>query len=385
MVNNTTHTFDVIIVGAGPAGTACALALKNSGLRVAMLDKAKFPRDKVCGDAIPGRAVRVLRDISPQLMQEFHDFKAKCFTARTEFFVNTHKSIEVKWISEAYTCARLDFDNRLFEMVGEHTDTTIFEEIKPTDVIRHENGIEVICAKQKMTFRAPIVIGCDGAHSIVQKKLTDFKVDLQHYGGAVRAYYENVQDLEMDKTEVYATTQYLPGYFWVFPLPENRANVGFGMLSKHISQKRLNLKSIFFDFIETHPVLRRKFADSNLLGKVQGFGLPFGSQKVQVSGDRFLLTGDAASLIDPASGDGIGNAMWSAKLAAEQTIACFEANRFDAAFVQTYEQQLYAKLWSELRRRAWAQRIATQWPWLLDVGIVACQNRLVKRLLHRMM
>lgn len=385
MKEQSTYTHDVLIIGAGPAGAACALALKDSGLNVAMLDKAQFPRDKVCGDAIPGRAVRILGEISPQLMQEFRDFPKKCFTARTEFFVNNHKSIEVRWVSQAYTCARMDFDNRLVEMVQQHTNADLFQQTTPTEILRTEEGIKVSCAKQNRTFHAPILVGCDGAHSLVQKMLTDFKVDLNHYGGAVRAYYKNVQDLESDKTEVYSLTKYLPGYFWVFPLPDNMANVGFGMLSKHISEKRLNLKTIFFDFIETHPVLRRKFAGSELVGKLQGFGLPFGSQKIQVSGERFLLAGDAASLIDPASGDGIGNAMLSGKLAAEKIMACFEANRFDAPFMKSYDEQLYAKLWTELRRRAWAQRITTRLPWLLDVGAVVCQNSTIKRLLHKAM
>jgi len=382
---SASYTHDILIIGAGPAGSACALALKDSGLKTALLDKARFPRDKVCGDAIPGRAVRVLREISLELAQEFDRFPQKCFTARTEFFVNHHKSMELRWVQQAYTCARLDFDNQLVEMVQAHTDIDFFQETMPTEILQDEAGVTVCCEKQGLTLKAPLIIGCDGAHSIVRKTFTGFKMDLHHYGGAVRAYYKNVKFLEPDKTEVYVLSKYLPGYFWVFPLPGNRANAGFGMLSKHISEKRLNLKKLFFEFIAHHPLLKEKFATSEMEGTLQGFGLPFGSQKVQVSGERFMLTGDAASLIDPATGDGIGNAMWSGQLAARQAQACFEHHRFDVEFMKAYEKQLYQKLWPELRKRALAQRVATRFPWMLDVGVIACQNSLIKRLFHKVM
>src|SRR5256885_5924341 len=103
-----TKNYDVIIVGAGPAGCACSLALKDSGLKVAVLEKHEFPRDKVCGDAIPGRAIKTLKSISPQFSTAFTHFRKKYYTKKTHIHFNG-EILQLNWIGEAYTCARLEF------------------------------------------------------------------------------------------------------------------------------------------------------------------------------------------------------------------------------------------------------------------------------------
>lgn len=360
--------YDVAIVGAGPAGCTVALALRDAGLEVLLLDRAEFPRDKVCGDAIPGRALKVLEKLDPKYVTDFDALPKKCYTKRTEFWANDKRHVEIRWVNKAFTCARLDFDNQLFELVKKYTKTEIIENCALKNIRQESDRVVLDCNKTRH-FQAKIAIGCDGAHSIVNKQLTDYKVDLLHYGGALRAYYSNVQGMDEHCTEVYMQKEHLPGYFWLFPLPNGRANVGFGMRSDYISEHRINLKTAFHQFIEASPILSEKLKSATLDGKIVGFGLPFGSQKVQVSGERFLLTGDAASLIDPSTGDGIGNAMLSGRVAAEQIQAAFAENRFDADFLKAYDKALYDKLWAELRLRAFAQRAVGRFPWLLDVGI----------------
>ncbi len=86
MKNQTVlRKYDVIIVGAGPAGCACALTLRDTDLKVALFDKKSFPRDKVCGDAIPGRAIKTLKDISPDFAAAFQKFAKKCRTSNFIF------------------------------------------------------------------------------------------------------------------------------------------------------------------------------------------------------------------------------------------------------------------------------------------------------------
>src|SRR5580693_6467792 len=102
--------YDVAIIGAGPAGCSCALALKDSGLKVALLDKQSFPRDKVCGDAIPGRAIKTLKSIDPAYETAFRAFSKKCETKSTSFFYKG-RQLTFNWVGNAYTCARMDFDD----------------------------------------------------------------------------------------------------------------------------------------------------------------------------------------------------------------------------------------------------------------------------------
>ena len=374
--------YDIAIIGGGPAGTTCALALKNSGLKVVLLEKATFPRDKVCGDAIPGLAVKTLRQISPQYAEKLAALPEKHLTKRTRFWLNDKRKVELSWVNPAYTCKRIDFDQQLFEWTKAEQGIEVYENCNVQHLAYEADGVTIQCANQ-LTFHVKMVVGADGAQSIVNKQLTDFKVDLQHYGGAIRAYYLQVEGLETDCTEVYISKKHLPGYFWLFPLPNQQANAGFGMLSEHISKHRINLKEAFYRFIEASPMLQDKLKNSTLDGKIVGFGLPFGSKQVQVSGAHFLLLGDAASLVDPVTGEGIGNAVYSGKLAAEHLLECFKQQRFDAIFNESYKQKLYAYFGTEFRQRTFLQRSFTKFPWLLDVGMVLGNTPIVKDYLKK--
>jgi flavin-dependent dehydrogenase len=161
------------------------------------------------------------------------------------------------------------------------------------------------------------------------------------------------------------------------------ANVGFGMLSSEIAKRKINLKKTFYEFIERTPELKMRFSDSVQTGDLEGFGLPLGSKKNMISGDHFMLTGDAASLIDPISGDGIGNAMISGKLAAEQAIRCLEDRIFTAGAMKLYETELNASIGDELRTHYNAQRMLSKMPILLDLVFLACKNPTLKEVIRR--
>src|SRR5690606_11571017 len=112
------------------------------------------------------------------------------------------------------------------------------------------------------------------------------------------------------------------------PLPGGYANVGVGMLSETVSQKKINLKKEMLRIIETHPEFKQRFAGAELMGDIKGYGLPLGSKKRVISGDNYMLVGDAASLIDPFTGEGISNAMISGRWAATQAELCLQQQIF---------------------------------------------------------
>jgi len=373
--------YDIIIAGAGPAGCACALQLKDAGLKVALLDKEAFPRDKVCGDAIPGRAVKVLKSISPAFAKAFSDFPEKCATRKTQLNFKGKRS-EFTWVLEAYTCARMEFDNFLFTLVKENTATHIFTNTQIAEVDVHDGGVTAKL-KDGRQMKAAILIGADGAHSVIAKQLTARTLDREHHIGSVRAYYKNVTNLKSDITELYFDKRYLPSYLWVFPLPNNTCNVGFGMLSSEIVKQKINIKKTFYDFISGTPELAARFKDAEQVGGLEGFGLPLGSKRVPMSGKRFMLAGDAASLIDPFSGDGIGNAMVSGQAAALQAIKCFQQKNFDPAFMLQYDAAVHNRLGKELKTHTIAQRALSRMPSLLDILFAATRNKVLKKRLQK--
>ena len=379
--NEVIH-YDAVIIGAGPAGCACALALKDSGLKVAIIDKQAFPRDKVCGDAIPGRAIKTLGIIDPEFEKAFKSFPKKEETKKTVLFYKGNQ-LTFNWVRPAYTCTRMEFDNFLLTLVKENTATDIYLNTEPGKLIISENNITIPLKGSDTIISAKILIGADGTHSAVGRQLTNKTLDRKHHVGSVRAYYRNVAGCNADTTEIYFDKQFLPSYLWVFPLPDNRVNAGFGMLSSEIAKRKVNLRNTFYAFIDRVPELNQKFKHATRVGDLEGFGLPLGSNITTLSGSRFMLAGDAASLIDPISGDGIGNAMLSGRLAAEQVVSCCKQQEYTAAFMQQYDVALLHAIGKELKTRYWVQRLLSAMPFLLDIVFLAGRNKFLKKLIQK--
>jgi len=119
-------------------------------------------------------------------------------------------------------------------------------------------------------------------------------------------------------------------------------------LSQYISKKKVNLKKLMEEVLESKQ-FKARFENAELEGKILGLGLPLGSKKRTLSGNRFMLTGDSGSLIDPFTGEGIGNAMYSGKWAAEQAKICLEENDFSATKLAAYDKLVYKKLGKEFQ------------------------------------
>lgn len=357
-------SFDIVIVGGGPAGSTCALALRESGLRVALLDKAQFPRDKICGDAIPGRAIKVLEAVAPERYAAIAAHPDAFWRAqRTRIFVGQRGSFYQNWVNEAYTARRIDWDNFLLEGVRTTTSTTLVEGVHITEVEQVAGGLRV--SDGQRAWQAPIVIGADGAQSRLNRLLTQDKTDLDHHIAAVRGYYTGVTGLNTDTTEIYVHADFPAAYFWVFPVGETTANVGVGMLSSRIARDGVKLRQLLEAWPKRVPALAERLDNAQLEGRVQGFGLPIGSKRRPNYGDHFMLVGDAAGLIDPLGGHGIDTAMLSGQYAAQRAIAAHQVQDFSAGFLAGYNERLYAQLGASFDQRNRAMRFFNRYPKLL--------------------
>jgi geranylgeranyl reductase family protein len=360
--------FDVIIVGAGPAGTATSISLQTSGLSVALLDKACFPRDKICGDALSVDVVNQLKILSPLLSREFETVdKVSSYGVRIfspdgnhidiPFFYNGQKA-------SGYISQRMNFDHFLVKHLTNVPNVTFVEKCEVFSVERKEDFVQL--ETNMGTFSADMVVGSDGAHSIIGKKLQNTKIDKNHYSAGLRVYYEGVTSFHPENfIELHFFRDILPGYLWIFPLPDNRANVGIGMLSSVVSRKRINLREILDKLLSTDERFSNRFQFAKALETVKGFGLPLGSKQRQLSGDRFLLTGDAASLIDPFSGEGIANAIRSGRVAASHIVKCFQKKDFSGSFNLEYDGEIYRRMRKELQLSRRMQKLC-RYPFLLD-------------------
>lgn len=375
--------YDIIICGAGPAGTSAALALENSGLKIALLDKYDFPRDKICGDFVAAKGIRELLKIKPELKPRIENYPQKATNKSTQLFVGNLDPLHLDWVLTSYTIKREEFDNLLLEEVLKAGKVDFYPNNGAKKIKYTNSGVEVQTAGGER-FLAKMIIGADGAHSQVSKSLAGYKIDRDHYGGSVRAYYSGVENITESINEVYVHKDVVPGYFWLFPVSPTEANVGLGMHSTHITKNKVNLKELFYEFIETSPALQSKLGNAEMEGKLEGFGLPFYSKKYTVSGDGFLLVGDAASLIDPTNGEGIMPAIISGNMAAQHIIKCFEQNRFDADFNLAYAFELHGKYWKEMRMKAWlVKHFADKTKLLNALAYVCVKSPFIKRRLQK--
>ncbi|HXD92166.1 MAG TPA: geranylgeranyl reductase family protein [Bacteroidia bacterium] len=357
--------FDVIICGAGPAGTTCALALGSSGLKVALVDKSNFPRDKICGDAIAAYVPKVLSTINPNYVKALADFTEKEKVNTIRIVSPNTKALDISYGVDGFISTRVHFDNFLLNLVKQLANVKLFLNTAILDVVANEKEAYVILAND-IKLEAALIIGCDGEQGITRKKFTQTQLDPKHHAAAVRAYFKNVKGIPESTFELHFIDNVVPGYFWIFPLPNNEANVGLGIVSKSVAAKKLNLRQEMQRIIETNPYIKERFAGAEMISKIEGYGLPLGSRKTTISGDRFMLCGDAASLIDPLTGEGIGQAIISGRYAGWQAKKCFEQNNFSASFMKEYDKTVYDKLWKEHRRNYFIRELIINKPRLFN-------------------
>jgi menaquinone-9 beta-reductase len=369
--------FDAVIVGAGPAGSSCAIKLAQSGLKVALLDKSTFPRDKTCGDALSTDVVNQLPMLSETLAADFATFTKKLPSYGVKIFSPDHRYIDIPFInkgnkSNGFISERIHFDNFLFQHVKSYSNIHVFENCTVNKAEVKSEKVHV--ATSLGEFTCEIVVGADGAHSVVSKYLSNIKVEKKHYSAGLRIYYEGVSSFHNENfIELHFFKDILPGYLWIFPLADNKANVGIGMLSSTVSKKKVNLKETLQTLLQTHPHIKERFKNAKPLETVKGYGLPLGSKKRNISGERFLLTGDAAALIDPFSGEGIGNAIRSGRVAADHIKRCFDENNFSASFNKAYDKEIYKRMWNEFKISRTLQWL-TNFPLLFNFVINRANN-----------
>lgn len=371
--------YDIAIIGAGPAGSSAALALKDSKANILVCDKDQFPRPKICGDGLCDRSINVLRALSDEYYQEFiSEFNPLPVKKTSLVYKGKHHILSFK--NFGYTCKREEFDAFLYTRIQRDCPHITLQNTEIRDVETIPNGIR-LTDSQGNTYNTHMLIVANGAKSHIAAKLQNKAWKKEENGVAVRAYYENVADLTPDTIELHYAKKYFPGYFWVFPIGENMANVGFGYHMKDSSIQQESIQNIFHEWIQNDPHLRARFSEARMVSSLQGGLIPYNKNDFSSTGDSYIITGDAASLIDPISGGGIGSAMLSGYLAAKTAQDGFEAKNYSYEITKQYEQLLTNRIEKEIRVRNKLQNTISNQPWLLDVlAFAAKSSRLLQKI-----
>jgi geranylgeranyl reductase family protein len=385
---STLHS-PVLILGGGPGGSAAALQLAKRGVPAVLVEKAVFPRDKVCGDALSGKVMRTLERLDPTLAAQVNANARRMPSWGVVFVAPGGKALRVPFsretgIGEApgAILPRLDFDHILFQKVKatpgitvlEGTAAKVFERKKGGWLVTLEGGDRSSNNDQRSTnndqrttrIATSLILDASGANSHFARHVAGLGMEPRHHAAGVRAYYTGVKDLDPQGfIELIFLKELLPGYLWVFPLPGGRANVGLGLRSDVVRKRRVDLKAVLLKLLAEHPSLKERFADATLDGPVQGMGLPLASKRRKLSGDGYLLIGDAGHLIDPFTGEGISHAMISGVHAADVAHEMLARTDISAGAAKQYDRRVWKRLGQELTISTRLQQLADK-PWLFD-------------------
>lgn len=388
--------YDLVIVGGGPSGATAALYAQRAGLKTCLVDKATFPRDKICGDALSGKVVSILHELN--LLEKIAQLPGAAIhevvfgspdhvQARVDLRRYDHRDLLTgkEMPMEGFVIRREVLDAFLFEEARGAVDTCL-EGFAVREVLK--DGAQVVGVLGEVDgetreIRGRVVLGCDGFNSVVARKVGLYKHDSHHWVVALRCYYENVVELT-DQIELHFVEEVLPGYFWVFPLDNGQANVGIGMRHDVLKKKKIDLKAALQTVIE-RPPFKARFEHAKPLEEPVGWNLPVGSTRRKSYTDGCLLLGDAAGLIDPFTGEGIGNALYSARFAVETAKEAIAAHDVSASFLKRYEDGLWDTIGDELATSTRMQRLGCWKPLLNFTVNKAAHNDKVRDLICGMM
>jgi geranylgeranyl reductase family protein len=334
------HDADVIVVGAGPSGATAAYYLAQAGLDVLLIEKSRFPRDKVCGDGLTPRAVKSLVAMGIDVSEEAGWLRNKGLRViggglRLELpwpelssypgygLVRTRASLDEMLARRAQAAGAkllegttvtgplLDDDGRIAGVTAQAD-----AEEDPGSKTDHSERSGVPAPSK--TYRARVVIAADGNSSRLSVAMGLQKRDDRPLGVAVRTYYKSPRhddDYLESWLDLWDGDRLLPGYGWIFGMGDGTSNVGLGLLNTSTAFGHTDYRSLLKRWLRSMPE-EWGYVEENRTEPVRGAALPMGFNRTPHYHRGLLLTGDAAGMVNPFNGEGIAYAMESGEILA---------------------------------------------------------------------
>ena len=327
------HSADVIVVGAGPAGSTTAYHLARSGLDVLLLEKTAFPREKVCGDGLTPRATKQLVAMGIDISEEAGWLRNKGLR-----IIGGGQRLQLDWPELAsypdYGLVRKrdDFDEQLARQ-AEKAGARLYERCNVGEPLLDERTGRITGVRAKLgdekrpvTFHAPIVVAADGNSTRLSVKMGLHRREDRPMGVAVRTYFTSPRhddDYLESWLELWdrrgAEDRLLPGYGWIFGMGDGTSNVGLGILNSSSAFRELDWREILKAWCASMPE-DWGYTPENMKGPIRGAALPMAFNRQPHYTRGLLLVGDAGGLVNPFNGEGIAYAMESGFIAADTII-----------------------------------------------------------------
>tara|TARA_B100001175_G_scaffold66226_1_gene54299 strand:- start:1566 stop:2831 length:1266 start_codon:yes stop_codon:yes gene_type:complete len=344
-MQNITKKYDVLIVGAGPAGSNAAISYKklNPSLRVGLIDKATFPRDKSCGDAIGPGVISALKRFNNEhiLENEPQVVSTTLYGPDNIGIQNYIPEVKNKEDSIVYVIPRIDLDNRILNLAKD-LDVDVTEGLSFVSFEEDTNKNILVKFKNKdeeFLFSTKLLVGADGANSRIRKQLNLKQNSDWHKAIAIRAYIDSPNYIEIfnERTlmfEINVSAE--KGYAWAFPSKGNLLNIGIGVPVSIFKKDKLNINQLLKDFIAQ---LESRGVVVENIRKQKSYMLPFASSRPKLKKNiNIALIGDASSMINPISGEGIFYGMEAGYLLAKNTNELVRSEELSSGILK-YEKE----------------------------------------------
>ena len=351
-----TRSWDVIIVGAGPAGSVLASLLGARGTSVLLLDRAVFPRDKLCGEFLNPGGVEILGRLGC-----LDVVQSAAFVVRGMKFLSPDgTAFRGQYSGARYGLAvrRTELDSLLLQHAG-RAGAEVLEGFRVDRLI--SGGVEGRTRNATSTLRARVVVGADGRNSIVARQLGLFRPHPTHRKMALGRHYQGLTEYG-DCGEIFCAGF---GYGVINPLGSGIANVCLVVDAALLARARGKLGPYFDELLQRMPRLARRLADAAPLEDVHALG-PMAHSPARVWAPGALLVGDAAGFYDPFTGEGMFMALRSAELAAAAIVESLDGSRAPEACFRDYERRLRSELRGRFRLEALLQRVIAR-PWVINL------------------
>ena len=344
-MQNITKKYDVLIVGAGPAGSNAAISYKelNPSLKVGLIDKATFPRDKSCGDAIGPGVISALKRFNNEhiLENEPQVVSTTLYGPDNIGIQNYIPEVKNKEDSIVYVIPRIDLDNRILNLAKD-LDVDVTEGLSFVSFEEDTNKNILVKFKNKdeeFLFSTKLLVGADGANSRIRKQLNLKQNSDWHKAIAIRAYIDSPNYIEIfnERTlmfEINVSAE--KGYAWAFPSKGNLLNIGIGVPVSIFKKDKLNINQLLKDFIAQ---LESRGVIVENIRKQKSYMLPFASSRPKLKKNiNIALIGDASSMINPISGEGIFYGMEAGYLLAKNTNELVRSEKLSSGILK-YEKE----------------------------------------------
>jgi menaquinone-9 beta-reductase len=336
-----TERYDLVVVGAGPGGSATAYYASKAGLRTLVLDRQEFPRDKPCGDGLmPHASSEVSLMGLGDWLDEAHHGKFTGFSVYTATAYLRQGVPPTLHGPHGYVGKREETDAKLLERA-----VSAGAEFRPktraTELLRSAagsvTGVEVANGGQDQRFEAPIVVAADGVGGFANEGMKAHQNAV-----ARRQYFRGVNGPNKEDLQIFITrdmNERGAGYGWVFYLGDGQANVGAGVSTRTLARTGRNLKDYFDRFLE-EPELAAWLDGAEPEGPAKSWSLKMGMWGAKRYAQGLMMVGDAGSMVHPISGEGVGYAIESGRLAASWAYEAHARKDFSASVLSGYERQL---------------------------------------------